>query len=198
MTGRKFRKSLLKAIPIETERLLIRYIEPTDAEDMFEYSSLDEVCEYLLWSPHLNIDATKGYIEFLQKRYLRGLYGDWAVVIKSTGKMIGTCGFAAIDSYGRTCEIGYVLSPKYAGNGYMTEAVSAVLKLTFETLMLNSAHLRIINDNEKSKRLADRIGFKLERIGYSEMVIKDSKRDIAHFVMTSEMYNAMKIKNEAV
>ena len=198
MTARKLRKSLLKSIPLETERLILRYIEPTDVEDMFEYSSVDEVCEYLLWSPHLNIDVTKGYIEFLQKRYLRGLYADWAVTLKDSGKMIGTCGYANINTHEKSCEIGYVLSPRYRNKGYMTEAVVAVLKLTFEVLQLKSAHLRIINENEDSKRLARRVGFVLDRVEYQELEIKGMLRDIAHYSMTFEMYNSIIKKNEAV
>jgi ribosomal-protein-alanine N-acetyltransferase len=198
MTARKLRKTLLKSIPLETERLILRYIAPSDADDMFEYSSIEDVCEYLLWSPHINIDVTKGYIEFLQKRYLRGLYADWAIIIKDTGKMIGTCGYANIDTREKSCEIGYVLSPYYRNKGYMTESVRAVLKLTFEVLNLQSAHLRIINENASSKKLAERVGFSLDRIGYSEMEIKGQYRDIVHYIMTDEMYNRIKEKNEAV
>lgn len=196
MTPRKLRKALLKSIPFETERLELRYITLDDADDMFEYSCIEEVCEYLLWSPHINVDVTKGYIEFLQKRYLRGLYADWAVVIKESGKMIGTCGYANVDSRESSCEIGYVLSPYFRGKGYMTEAVCEVLRLTFEVLQLKSAHLRIINENLASKKLAERVGFVLDRVGYQELEIKGLRRDIAHYVMTADMYE--RIKNEAV
>ncbi len=198
MTARKLRKALIKSTPLETDRLIIRNIAPSDAEDMFEYSSIDDVCEFLLWSAHINVDVTKGYIEFLQKRYIRGLYADWAVTLKDTGKMIGTCGYANINSREKSCEIGYVLSPYYRGKGYMTESVLEVLKLTFDELKLESAHLRIINENVASKRLAERIGFVLDRIGYSEMEIKGVRRDIAHYVMTAEAYKQIKEKNEAV
>ncbi len=195
MTERKLRKTLLDSIPIETDRLMLRYIERDDARDMYEYASLPEVCEYLLWSPHINIAATEGYIEFLQKRYLRGLYGDWAVVHKENGKMIGTCGFAAVDTSTKSCEIGYVLSPKYRGKGYMTEAVKAVLELSFEQLGLLTANLRIITENIPSIRLAERVGFNLDRVGHSEMEIKGIMRDIAHYSMSKDEYE---IKKEAV
>ena len=198
MTARKLRKALLNSMPLETERLVLRYIRPEDADDMFEYSRIDEVCEFLLWSPHLNVDVTKGYIEFLQKRYLRGLFADWAVVLKETGKMIGTCGYANINSRERSCEIGYVLSPYFRGKGYMTESVLAVLKLTFEVLKLESARLRIINENLASKRLAERVGFKLERIAYGELEIKGKMCNIAHYIMNFNDYETMKEKNEAV
>jgi RimJ/RimL family protein N-acetyltransferase len=78
----------------------------------------------------------------------------------------------------------------------MTEAVCEVLRLTFEVLQLKSAHLRIINENLASKKLAERVGFVLDRVGYQELEIKGLRRDIAHYVMTADMYE--RIKNEAV
>ena len=58
MTERKIRKLIQSSLPIETERLIIRYIEPDDAYDMYEYSSIPEVSKYLLWSPHINLSST--------------------------------------------------------------------------------------------------------------------------------------------
>ena len=192
MTQRGLRKILQKSIPIETERLILRYIEPNDAYDMFEYASIPEVCEYLLWSPHINVAATSGYIEFLQKRYVKGLFGDWAVVLKEENKMIGTCGFANIDSNMNQCEIGYVLSPKYRRKGYMTEAVEAVLQLSFEKLGMLNAKLRIIEQNQDSIRLAKRVGFKLDTIIENEMEIKGAMRNIAHYSMSKAEYERKK------
>ncbi len=194
MNERKMRKLLLKELPLESERLVIRYIELKDAYDMYEYASIPDVCEYLLWDPHINLAATEGYIEFLNKRYLRGLYADWAVVLRDTGKMIGTCGYAMIDTSENYGEIGYVLSPYFRGKGYMTEAVKAVLELSFEKLGLSKALLRIIAENTASKRLAERLGFAVE--GYSKMEIKGRERDIVHYSITKEQYDT--IKNEAV
>lgn len=185
---RKLRKTLLKSLPIETGRLLIRYIGPDDVNDMYEYASTDEVCRYLLWSPHINKESTAGYIEYLRTRYLKGLYADWAVVLKSENKMIGTCGYASIKTVERTCEIGYVLSQKYRKQGYMTEAVKAILALSFETLGFERAELRIIKENHDSRRLAEKIGFSLDHISEKELEIKGKYCDIAHYVMTNEQY----------
>jgi len=194
MTERKTRKLLMKAVPFETERLVIRCVVQSDAYDMYEYSSLEEVCEYLLWSPHINLTATEGYIEFLEKRYCRGLYGDWAVEHKLDGKMIGTCGFANIDVSNKSCEIGYVLSPKYRGCGYMTEAVKAILKLAFFDLGLEIAKLRIISENKASAALAERIGFSRDPYGEYPMEIKGKTRQIIDYLLSKDEYE----KNEAV
>jgi ribosomal-protein-alanine N-acetyltransferase len=193
---RKQRKLLKKAIPFETDRLIIRSVEKKDVYDMYEYASLHEVCEFLLWSPHININATEGYIESLMKRSARGLYCDWAIELKEQSKMIGTCGYASMNSNENTCEIGYVLSPTYQGNGYMTEALNKLIKITFEDLGISKATLRIINENVRSKRLAEKLGFSLIEVVISDMVIKDISRDIAYYSMTDDYY-FKNIKKEA-
>ena len=104
--------------------------------------------------------------------------------------MIGTCGFAYIDSENEWCEIGYVLAPWEQGKGYMTEALSAVTALAFETLGLCEARLRIIAENIPSRRLAERVGCGLERVCENEMEIKGVLRSIAHYRLTLEQYLA--------
>lgn len=190
MNERSVRKKLMKSLPLETKRLLVREPELSDTDDMYAYASLPEVCRYLLWEPHINRLQTEGYIESLQKRCRRGLYCDWAVAKKSDGRMIGTCGFAYIDSENEWCEIGYVLAPWEQGKGYMTEALSAVTALAFETLGLCEARLRIIAENTPSRRLAERVGYGLERVCENEMEIKGVLRSIAHYRLTREQYLA--------
>ena len=184
----KLRRKLIHAVPLETERLVLREIKPADAEAMYDYASRSEVTRFLLWTPHVNIDSTKGYIESIDRRYMRGLYGDWAVALKGNDRMIGTCGYANVDSSNLHCEIGYVQNPDYCGRGYMTEAVKAILALTFETLEFNSAELRIMQGNERSAKLAERVGFRLDRTVENELTVHGSKRTILHYIMSRADY----------
>ena len=78
---------------LETERLVLRRMKRSDADDMFEYASDPEVTRYLLWEPHADPRQTARYLAFIQSRYKSGEFFDWAVTDKRTGKMIGTCGF---------------------------------------------------------------------------------------------------------
>ena len=135
----------------------------------------------------VNIAATEGYIESLQKRYYRGLYADWAIELKNEKKMIGTIGYANINSKEKSCEIGYVLSPKYRKQGYMSEALSALLQLTFESLKFDKAILRIIDENSDSVKLAEKMGFTVETS--IEIPIKGQLKNVLYYTKT---------KNEAV
>ena len=53
---------------LETERLILRRFEITDADDMFEnYASSDNVTKYMTWETHSNIDVTREYLQSLTK-----------------------------------------------------------------------------------------------------------------------------------
>ena len=113
---------LFTRIPtLYTERLMLRKISVHDSEDMYEYSKRPEVSKYLLWSPHADIRVTKNYTRYLQGLYLKKEYYDWAIVLRRSDKMIGTCGFAHIDAENNSAEIGYVLSSDYWGKGIAAE-----------------------------------------------------------------------------
>ena len=127
MTGNGLLKIFSSIPELETERLLLRKLKITDAEDMYEYSRQDEVTRYLLWRPHPDSNYTVRYLADIVIKYRTGDFLDWAVELKSEGKMIGTCGFTTFDNYNRCAEIGYVLNPAYWGAGLASEAAMCVI-----------------------------------------------------------------------
>lgn len=173
---------------IETERLLLRKLTQKDLYDVNEYASDEQVSEYLRWTPHLNLRETQGYIEFMQKRYRKGLHAEWGVSLAGSGKVIGTCGVSAVDIANETCELGYVLSSAYCGQGYMTEAFRAVLRTVFGTLQAHRAVLQILEGNTASVRFAERNGFRREGIAKQALLIKGEYRTVLQYAMLREEF----------
>lgn len=188
MDDARYRKVFTHLPEIETDRLVLKRISAENANDMFAYASLSEVTKYLLWSPHLNLFETKGYIEYLQREYRRGNYADWGLNLKETGVFVGTVGFADIDLKNNCGEIGYVLNPAYQGKGLMTEAVKAVLKVAFEALTLNRVQLRIMEENIPSIRLAERCRFTYEGTFRQAMIVKEKYRTLKVYSMLFSDY----------
>ncbi|MBQ8474634.1 MAG: GNAT family N-acetyltransferase [Clostridia bacterium] len=147
-----------------TERLYLRKMERFDSEDMFEYASLPQTTEYLLWEPHPDINYTRKYLTLVQNKYKCCEFFDWAICLKDTKKMIGTCGFTRIDERNLTGEIGYVINPKYCGNGYATEAAKRVLRFGFEELQLRRIEARYMLPNDASLRIMKKSGMKEEGV----------------------------------
>lgn len=192
MNNMNFRRVFRDLPKLETDRLILKKISVSDAEDMYSYASLNSVTRFLLWSPHLNIEDTRGYIEFLNRQYKKGTYADWGVFLKSEGRLIGTTGFADFDFENNTGEVGYVLNPAYQGNGYMSEAVLAVLSVAFDRIGLERVDLRIMEENKPSMRLACRLGFYFEKIGEEPLNVKGVDRIIHYYSLTKEKWGKIK------
>lgn len=65
---------------IETERLILRDILPTDEEAFFEMDSNPEVHKYLGNKPTTNILQTREMIENINQQYIDNGIGRWAVI----------------------------------------------------------------------------------------------------------------------
>ena len=180
---------LFSKIPtLETERLTLRRMKPSDSRDMFEYASKPEVTRYLLWEPHQNQRQTQDYLEYLQTRYRVGDFYDWALVDRERSKMIGTCGFTSLDFYNNSAEVGYVLNPEYWGRGIACEALCEVLKFAFMELNIHRVEAKYIVGNDRSRRVMEKCGMSFEGVRRSSMFIKGSYRDIGICSILSEEY----------
>jgi len=165
---------------IETERLIIRKMKRSDADDMFEYAKREDVTKYLLWAPHDNVAYTKSYLKQVNDLYKKGEFYDFGVELKSEKKFIGTCGFADLDMPNFCGEIGYVINPEYKGNGYASEAARAVIRYGFEVMGLQRIEARYMLGNDVSRHVMEKCGMSFEGILRKKMFIKDGNCDIGY------------------
>ena len=175
---------------IRTERLLLRPMHVTDAVDMFEYASREEVTEFLLWSPHRTLSYTRDYLRYIEDRYAIGDFYDWAVTLADGGKMIGTCGFTRLDLPHNKGEVGYVLNPDYHNLGYATEAVSAILEFGFDQLCLHRLEARFMQGNDASLRVMEKVGMTFEGFARDAMLVKGKYRTIGTSAILREEFVA--------
>ena len=76
---------------LETDRLILRNIVDSDAEDIFDYSHNEDVGPNAGWKPHENIEETKQIINDVFKDEI-SVFG---IILKYTKKLIGTIGLIA-------------------------------------------------------------------------------------------------------
>jgi len=183
-------KLFAKNTKYETERLMIRKIIPEDTDDMFSYASRPETSKYLLWEPHPSSAYTADLIHYLQKEYVSGRYGDYAIILKETGRMIGTVGFTSFDEKNSVAEVGYVISPDYWHRGIATEALKTVLSIAFFDLGAQRVEAKYIPDNVFSRKVMEKCGLTYEGTARGKMLIKGIRRDIAYCSILREEYFA--------
>jgi Acetyltransferases, including N-acetylases of ribosomal proteins len=103
-----------------------------DALDMFyNWASDPEVCKYLSWGPHSDIDVTRRRITYWLNNYQRDNFYVWAIEQKNKNMVVGTISVEIVDESTLTCEIGYCLCKEYWGRGIMTESLRTVMHFLF-------------------------------------------------------------------
>lgn len=144
---------------METERLILRKLTLDDADKMFEnWTNDEEVTKYLTWLPHKTIEVTKEILEDWVEDYDDPKTVRFGIELKSNHDLIGEIDIVKyVDG---VPVLGYASSPKYWGNGYMTEAGKAMVDYLFSL-----GHKKIIFEadvrNSGSNRVAEKLGFKL-------------------------------------
>ena len=168
----------VKMPTLETERLILRPMLVSDADDMYDYASREEVTRYLLWSPHTSKKNTQDFLRYIRTSYGLGDFYDWAVVEKESGRMIGTCGFTRFDFPHNVCEIGYVLNPDFHGKGYATEAARRVIDFAFSRLEVHRVEAKFMKGNNASLRVMEKLGMTFEGYRRDSMLVKGKYRTI--------------------
>lgn len=180
-------KEVFKNIPdIETERLILRKIRESDAEDMFEYSSSSEVTRFLTWSPHKTPNETLRYIKLLEKKYSLGAFWDFGLEYKENGKYIGTCGFTSFDCDTNSAEIGFVINPAYHGMGLAVEASRAVMKFGFAVFDLDCICARFIVGNSSSERVMQKLSMQYVTTYEHSYFIKGEYKTVVEYKITKK------------
>ncbi len=151
----------------DTERLTIRAPRPGDAPEVVEAvnESLDELRP---WTPWAREPTT---LEFQETR-LRRAMAEWItrenlrlhVYLKGTSTLVIGSGLHRMDWYAGKFEIGYWIRTRFAGLGYVTEAVSGIAAFAFKQLRANRVEIRCDARNLRSAAVAKRCGFLLEGI----------------------------------
>ena len=88
----------------------------------------------------------------------------WGIVLKDSGKLIGTCGFHAISDYHKRIEIGYDLNRNYWGNGFMSEALPLIIDYAYNISDVNRVEAFVETPNKASRSLLEKLGFRMEGI----------------------------------
>ena len=85
--------------------------------------------------------------------YAVGAFNDWGLILKETGKFIGTCGYTSFDYENNTAEIGYVLSKDYWGMGLAAEAAKKGMEVGFDIFGLDGYCAKCIEGNDAAMRV---------------------------------------------
>ena len=156
-----------KSIPkrLETKRLILRLPRLRDAERHIAEVrlSIKRLAPWIPWAKKKpTLAGSRWYCRRAIKRHRRKEGIDFFVFTKESGDLIGGIGLHRIDWSVPKLEIGYWISTRCEGRGYVTEAVRALTDYAFRKLGAVRVELLCDSRNVRSRRVATRTGYRLE------------------------------------
>ena len=144
---------------LETERLILRRVLPSDVKEMFELRSNPETMKYIPRPLLTNHEEALAHIKMMEDKIETNEGINWAITLKGDDKMLGVIGHYRIKPEHYRAEVGYMILPEYHGKGITTEAVQCVVDYGFNTMQLHSIEGVIDPENEASQRVLQKCGF---------------------------------------
>lgn len=158
---------------LTTPRLTLRRFTPEDAPAMYQnWASDPQVTRFLRWKPHQSVQETRQLLEGWAQQYSQPDYYSWAIQRQEDGALIGS--IAAFGNYNpmdEMVEVGYCLGRAYWKQGYMTEALEAVLGFLLETAGYRRVEAYHSTQNPASGRVMERAGMIYEGTARQKYVI---------------------------
>lgn len=170
--------------PLATERLRLRFHERGDADELLGVYGRADVALYLLEEPWTAAQTEERLTKRIARRDLNEAPHSLSLVISDErNTYLGDLALWLTDVEHHQAEIGWVLAPKHAGNGYATEASAALLRLAFEELGVHRVAAQMDARNAASAALARRLGFRKEGHMLEDLYCKGEYTDTVLFGM---------------
>ena len=172
---------------LETERLVLRRWEESDAENLFQYAKDPDVGPIAGWPPHQSVEESLDVI--------RNVFNGpeaYAICLKKDNKAIGAIelklnGHTDMTERDDECELGYWLGKPFWRQGIVPEAAREMLRHAFEDIGMQKVWCGYYDGNLKSKRVQEKCGFRYqwttegvdvplmheERTGHVNLMTKD-------------------------
>jgi ribosomal-protein-alanine N-acetyltransferase len=145
---------------VETSRLRLRPLVPGDLDRLTEIWTDPEVSRFLLTQPRSGVEVAER-LDAMRAHARR--FGMWAVALRTTGQLIGRCGFYPYaGERGVEPELAFLLAREHWGEGLASEAARAALDELFRRHRPPRAVALVRPEHAASRRVLEKVGMREE------------------------------------
>jgi ribosomal-protein-alanine N-acetyltransferase len=182
---------------LETPRLLLRRIEPRDAEALFAIFSDEAVMEFYGNLPHHAVDDSRDLIARQEQRYANREGIRWGITRRGEDTVVGSCGLFLFDEGYHRATTGYELGRAHWRQGIVSEALTAMLDFAFSRMDLHRVEAVVDDVNERSKGLLRKLGFTQEGTLRQRFYFRDRFLDEHYFGLLRDEWRPTRAIGEA-
>ena len=170
------------------------YLRAPEARDYTEWSELREDSRGFLtpWEPTWAVDElSRGSFRYKLRRYAEDARDDKAyaffVFREDDGALVGGVTLSNVRrGVAQAASLGYWAGERFAGKGYITAAVRAVLRFAFEELELHRVEAACQPENASSRKVLGKAGFAQEGQARAYLKINGQWRDHVLFACVNQ------------
>lgn len=149
---------------LDTERLVLREILPSDVEAIYSIFSNEGVTKYYGLNTFKKMEQAEKLIQAFTSNFQSEKGIRWGIERKGVPGLIGTVGFNSWSKAHRRAEVGYEIHPDFWRNGYASEAVAEIVEHGFQEMELTRIGAIVFVENNGSSQLLMKHGFEKEGI----------------------------------
>lgn len=149
---------------LETPRLILRHLVPTDLASLYELYRDPEIREFFPDGTR-TLEETREELQWFENGHpTHPELGLWATIERSSGDFLGRCGLLPWEIDGTLeVELAYLIDKRRWGEGFATEAAAAILDHARMNLGLRRLICLITPGNTASVRVAEKVEMTFER-----------------------------------
>src|SRR5690349_1624069 len=147
---------------IQTDRLILRPFEPSDAKAAFGWFGDPVVMQFTPAGPDKSVEATRARLVGYQNHQKAHGFSKWLILERDSGVAIGDSGLLVLQDYGWV-DLGFRFVQPYWGKGLATEVASAWVRTAFDDLGVTRLGAFVHPQNVASNRVLQKVGFSEQR-----------------------------------
>ena len=186
----------MKFVPFRelyTSRLHLRKLTMADVPLYYErLGSSQEVTKYMLFQPHRDISESVASIEKALRRYEEGRCYRFCIALKQTNELIGVIEPLRFEEDTGSCSFAYMLGKDFWGQGYGTEALTAVLDFLFRDMEMVLVAADHMAENAASGAVMRKAGMVCTGLEPGKYEKNGTRYDAVTYAITREQWMAKK------
>jgi len=135
------------------------------------------------------LDGTRAYIRTALEDFLRGRQISTIIAVEGGRRFVGRCGMR-INPYAGSGDLGYWIDAEFEGRGITSRSARALVTSVFDELGLSKVELRTSIANQRSRAVAERLGFVYEGVLPAGLRFSNRADDVALYDVTAAQWLA--------
>lgn len=171
---------------LETQRLILRPFRADDGESCLRNWAADpEIYRHISQQPRTPQDVAQ-WLSTAPQAYAAPDTYYWAMVLPSSGEVIGEIFVDDFSSRNRWCELDWKVGRAYWGEGYAPEAAREVIRYLVDEVGFHRVQAKCCVENTASQRVMQKVGLAQEGILHSYFRTKDHRwADVVLYALVS-------------